>query len=82
MGRLSVFAGHPNIKVFITHGGLMGTMEAVYSGVPMVAIPLFGDQFHNAKNYEDEGIVVRIDYTSITKEKVLKALREVLENPR
>jgi UDP:flavonoid glycosyltransferase YjiC (YdhE family) len=60
----------------------MGTMEAVYSGVPMVAIPLFGDQFHNAKNYEDEGIVVRIDYTSITKEKVLKALREVLENPR
>jgi glucuronosyltransferase len=79
---LSVFAGHPNVKVFLTHGGLMGTMEAVYSGVPMVGIPLFGDQFHNVKNYEDEGILVRLDYTSITKEKVLKALREVLENPR
>ena len=60
----------------------MGTMEAVYSGVPMVGIPLFGDQFHNMKNYEDEGIAVRLDYTSITKERVLKALREVLENPR
>jgi len=77
-----MFAGHPNVKVFLTHGGLMGTMEAVYSGVPMVGIPLFGDQFHNVKNYEDEGILVRLDYTSITKEKVLKALREVLENPR
>jgi glucuronosyltransferase len=77
-----VFAGHPNVKVFITHGGLMGTMEAVYSGVPMVAIPLFGDQFQNVKNYEEEGIAVGIGYTSITKERVLKALREVLENPR
>jgi glucuronosyltransferase len=60
----------------------MGTMEAVYSGVPMVGIPLFGDQFHNVKNFEDEGILVRLDYTSITKENVLKALRKVLENPR
>jgi len=60
----------------------MGTMEAVYSGVPMVGIPLFGDQFHNLRNYEDKGIAVRLDYTSITKERVLKALREVLENPR
>jgi glucuronosyltransferase len=77
-----VFTGHPNIKAFITHGGLMGTTEAVYSAVPMVAIPLFGDQFHNVKNYEDKGIAVRLDYTTITKEKVLKALKEVLENPR
>lgn len=74
--------GHPNVKVFITHGGLMGTMEAVYNGVPMVAIPLFGDQFHNVKNFEEEGIALRVDYTAIKKETVLKALREVLENPR
>jgi glucuronosyltransferase len=79
---LSVFAGHPNVKVFLTHGGLMGTMEAVYNGVPMVGIPIFGDQFHNSKNFEDEGILVRLDFTSITKENVLKALRKVLENPR
>jgi len=77
-----MFAGHPNVKVFVTHGGMMGTMEAVYSGVPMVAIPLFGDQFHNVKNYEDEGIAIRVDYTTITKERVLKALKEVQENPR
>lgn len=75
-------AGHPNVRVFITHGGLMGTMEAVYSGVPMVAIPLFGDQFHNVKNYEDEGIAIKLDYATITKEKVLTALKEVMNNPR
>jgi glucuronosyltransferase len=70
------------VKVFITHGGLMGTMEAVYSGVPMVAIPLFGDQFHNVRNYEEEGIAIKLDYTAITKEKVLTAVKEVLNNPR
>lgn len=73
--------GHPKVRLFLTHGGLMGTMEAVFSGVPMVAIPLFGDQFHNVKNLQDEGIAVKLDHMSVTKEKVLAALREVLSNP-
>ncbi|XP_026465147.1 UDP-glucuronosyltransferase 2B31-like, partial [Ctenocephalides felis] len=47
---------HPNIKVFVTHGGLLGTMEAVYCGVPMVGVPLYGDQMTNVKNYVRKGI--------------------------
>jgi hypothetical protein len=73
---------HPNVRVFITHGGLMGTMESAYSGVPMVGIPLFGDQFHNLRCFESEGIALTISYHSITKATVLSALKEVLDNPR
>lgn len=73
--------GHPNIRVFITHGGLMGTMEAAYSGVPMVGIPLFGDQFHNVRCFMAEGIAVPLDYHSISKLTVLSALKKVLDNP-
>lgn len=35
---------HPNVKVFLTHAGLMGSSEAAFCGVPVVATPMFGDQ--------------------------------------
>ncbi|XP_017015523.2 UDP-glycosyltransferase UGT4 isoform X2 [Drosophila takahashii] len=36
---------HPNVRLFITHGGLLSVMEAVYSAVPMLGLPVFFDQF-------------------------------------
>jgi len=35
---------HPNVKLFITHGGLLGTTEAIIEGVPVLGLPIFGDQ--------------------------------------
>lgn len=35
---------HPNVKLFITHGGLLGTTEALVEGIPLLGIPIFGDQ--------------------------------------
>ena len=40
--------GHTSTKAFVTHAGMHSTLEAVYHGVPMVAIPLFSDQHANA----------------------------------
>jgi glucuronosyltransferase len=72
--------GHPNVRVFITHGGLLGTQEAVYNAVPMVGIPLFSDQHHNIENYVSKGIAVKLDYYSISKDSVISALQTILEN--
>ncbi|KAL1534560.1 limonoid glucosyltransferase [Salvia divinorum] len=40
---------HPSTACFMTHCGWNSTMEAVASGVPVVAFPQWGDQVTNAK---------------------------------
>ena len=40
---------HPNVKVFISHCGMLGTQEALYAGTPMLGLPIFGDQPKNAQ---------------------------------
>lgn len=35
---------HKNLKLFITHCGMHGVMEAIYHAVPMVGMPVFIDQ--------------------------------------
>ncbi len=39
---------HPNVKLFITHCGANGQFESLYNGVPMLGMPMFGDQMYNA----------------------------------
>jgi glucuronosyltransferase len=68
--------------VFVTHGGLLGTIEAVYAGVPMVGIPMFGDQPMNIRAIVDGKIGVSVDYKDISKGNILKAIRTVLDEPR
>lgn len=39
--------GHPKVRVFVTHGGLMGSTEAAHCGVPVVVTPMYGDQVNS-----------------------------------
>ncbi|XP_032453936.1 uncharacterized protein LOC100123458 [Nasonia vitripennis] len=73
---------HKNVRAFVTHGGLMGTQEAIYYGVPLLGIPLFGDQHYNVRAYVKRGIAIKIDRYEITEESFTHALKEVLYNPQ
>ncbi|XP_022228116.2 UDP-glucosyltransferase 2 [Drosophila obscura] len=73
---------HPNTKLFITHAGKGGITEAQYHGVPMVALPIFGDQLGNAVQMQNSGYGVALDLQTITEESLTTALKEVLDNDK
>lgn len=73
---------HSGVKVFVTHGGLGGTMEAIYHGVPTVGIPIFADQHQNVQYQADIGIGVRLDYVNLTETSLSWAITEILANAK
>ena len=62
---------HPNVKLFVTHGGLLSTEESLYQGKPMVYIPGFADQFANANLGEHAGYGTQIQWSDVTGETLL-----------
>lgn len=69
---------HPNVKVFISHGGMLGTTEAIYCGVPVITIPFYGDQPLNGAAMEYRGIGVKIPYEDIDRTKIRRAIMKLL----
>ncbi|EFA02977.2 UDP-glycosyltransferase UGT5 isoform X3 [Tribolium castaneum] len=70
---------HPNVKAFISHGGLLGTTEAVHCGVPVVVMPQYGDQFTNARALEANGGGVILHLSEATEERIYDALKTILD---
>jgi len=80
--HIFLFSAHPNLKLFITHGGLLSTTEAVHRGVPIVGIPIFGDQPLNMKQVENAGFGKSVEIEQITAESFYSVISEVVTNPR
>ncbi|XP_043968430.1 UDP-glucuronosyltransferase 2A2-like isoform X2 [Gambusia affinis] len=72
--------GHPKTKAFITHGGTNGIYEAIYHGVPMVGIPMFGDQPDNMVHMEAKGAAVSVKFNFMTNESLRDAVNMVINN--
>ncbi|XP_055846253.1 UDP-glycosyltransferase UGT5-like, partial [Episyrphus balteatus] len=70
------------LKLFISHAGKGSSVEVQYHGVPMLAIPVYGDQFGNAKEIAAEGYGVIVNHWNVTEESFRKDFYEILENPK
>ncbi|KAM8705493.1 hypothetical protein ACLKA7_009880 [Drosophila subpalustris] len=72
---------HPNVKLFITHGGLLSIIEAAYNAVPMLCLPMYYDQFGNAERMKHAGVAKILNLQSMTPESTTQAIKELIENP-
>ena len=52
---------HEGVRLFITHCGRSGLFEAIHHAVPVIAIPIFGDQPHNARKVQTKGFGEIVD---------------------
>ncbi|XP_014362243.2 UDP-glucosyltransferase 2 [Papilio machaon] len=73
---------HPNVLVFISHAGLLSVMEATQHGVPLLGLPIFGDQFVNIDKVVQRGCGLRVDFSDDFPARLQEALREILDNSR
>ncbi|NP_001243980.1 UDP-glycosyltransferase UGT39B1 precursor [Bombyx mori] len=71
---------HPNIKVFISHGGLIGTQEAIFHGVPIIGVPIYADQYNNLLQAEEIGFGKILEFKDIREQNLDNYLRELLTN--
>lgn len=71
-------AGHPKLRAFVTHGGLLSMFETVYHGVPIVSMPVFCDHDSNAAKAEADGYALKLDLQTLTAEKLLYAIKKVI----
>ena len=72
--------GHPKTKMFITHCGNNGQMEALYHGVPMIGFPIFGDQMYNCKRLDYHGYGICLDPLDFKAEDLVRAVNDIMQN--
>ncbi|XP_001950151.1 UDP-glucuronosyltransferase 2B18 [Acyrthosiphon pisum] len=73
---------HPNVKLFISHGGISGLYEAIDGGVPVLGFPLFADQPKNIDSLVNAGMAISMDILSVTKDAFLKNVLELINNEK
>ncbi|ODN03640.1 UDP-glucuronosyltransferase 2B14 [Orchesella cincta] len=74
--------GHPNIKLFMTHGGLLSVQEAVYHGVPLLGLPVFGDQDINVAQAENAGFALSQEILEVNEDDLLAKIDRLLTENR
>jgi UDP:flavonoid glycosyltransferase YjiC (YdhE family) len=73
---------HPKCKGFISQVGVMSYQQAVFHGVPLIAVPMWADQNYAAHSAEYHGNGINLELADINKETLTEALHEILDNKR
>ena len=70
----------PLVDLVITHAGNNTTTECFHFGKPMIALPLFWDQYDNAQRVDETGFGIRLPTYDFENEQLTKAITHLLTN--
>ncbi|CAH1957676.1 unnamed protein product [Acanthoscelides obtectus] len=73
---------HKNVKAFITNGNLFDLIDAAYFGVPVVGIPKDLVEETNMALAVENKYAVELSNNDLTEENIIRAIDEVVLNPR
>lgn len=75
---------HNRLKLFITHGGYNSLLESVNYAKPLLLMPIFGDQWRNAKLAERNGFGLVFEKRDLLlgSKTFVTALNTILNEPR
>ncbi|EYC31684.1 hypothetical protein Y032_0003g1182 [Ancylostoma ceylanicum] len=77
--QLSILA-HPNLLCFVSHAGLNSVLELTRSGKPSILVPIFGDQFVNARLVEAKNTTIVLMKEDFNSETFEAALRQIVDD--
>jgi MGT family glycosyltransferase len=77
-GRVPQTSIIPLVDLVITHGGNNTTTECFHYGKPMIALPLFWDQYDNAQRVHETGFGLRLATYAFEERQLLDAVERLL----
>ena len=75
------WTGHPQLRLFITHGGLLSLQEATYHRVPVLGMPVSMEQNENMRMVEKEGWGHILYWEDLTNDNLRNRILQTMEDP-
>ncbi|XP_063840618.1 UDP-glycosyltransferase UGT5-like isoform X2 [Scylla paramamosain] len=73
---------HHNVKVFISHGGLLSLQESIFHATTLLVLPIFGDQPRNGMFIENAEIGRLLVWEELTADRIVDALTDIINNTK